>query len=44
MGHIITYKKIRHGYVRIDEEGNLKITIPSYLKDNENFKANLIAK
>jgi predicted metal-dependent hydrolase len=40
----IEYKQIRHGYARIDDEGNLKITIPSYLRNNEKFKASLIAK
>ena len=40
----IIYKKIRHGYARIDKEGNLQITIPSHLKGNEKFEASLLAK
>jgi hypothetical protein len=44
MKYSITYKNIRHGYARIDEEGILKITIPSYLKNNEKFKEKLISK
>jgi len=40
----IIYKKIRHGYARIDKEGHLQITIPLYKKWNKSFEESLIAK
>jgi len=40
--HTIIYKKIRHGYARIQTDGTLLITIPMKLKNNEAFKQDLI--
>lgn len=40
----ITYKHIRHGYVKIDTDGSLEITIPTALRHNEKFKNILIQK
>ena len=39
----IIYKKIRHGYARIDD-GKLVISIPQKLKNNESFKNALLEK
>lgn len=44
MDYIISYKKIRHWYVRLSPNGKLNITIPNFLKNDENFKKNLIEK
>ncbi len=44
MEYIISYKKIRHGYVRLSQDGKLSITIPTFLKNDENFKKSLIEK
>lgn len=44
MEYIISYKKIRHGYVRLSTDGKLSITIPTFLKNDENFKKSLIDK
>jgi hypothetical protein len=44
MEYIIFYKKIRHGYVRLSTDGKLSITIPTFLKNDENFKKSLIDK
>lgn len=41
--HII-YKHTRHGYVRINTDWSLEITIPTYLKNDEKFKNILIKK
>lgn len=41
--HII-YKYMRHGYVRINPDGSLQITIPKRLKGDERFKNDLIKK
>jgi len=35
---------MRHGYVRINPDGSLAITIPKRLKNDESFKNDLIAK
>ena len=40
----ITYKHIRNGYVKIDTDGSLQITIPTYLRHDEKFKNILITK
>jgi len=40
----ITYKSIRNGYVRINPDGSLAITIPKRLKNDEKFKNILIQK
>lgn len=40
----IRYKPIRHGYARIDKEGNLLITIPLSKKWNKTFEEILISK
>ena len=40
----ITYKYIRNGYVRINPDGSLAITIPKRLKSDEKFKNSLIEK
>lgn len=44
MSYIIIYKRIRHGYARIDTDGSLQITVPNYLKHDEHFKNILIQK
>jgi len=44
MDYTISYKKIRHGYVRLTNDGKLSITIPTFLKNDETFKKNLIDK
>ena len=44
MEYIISYKKIRHGYVRLSADGKLNITIPTFLKNDESFKQSLIDK
>jgi len=44
MEYIISYKKIRHGYVRLSPDGKLNITIPIFLKNDESFKKSLIDK
>lgn len=44
MGIIITYKPIRHGYAKIDDKGELIISIPQRLKNNESFKNALLEK
>jgi hypothetical protein len=44
MEYIISYKKIRHGYVRLSTDGKLNITIPTFLKNDESFKQSLIDK
>ncbi|MCF7835135.1 M48 family metallopeptidase [Candidatus Gracilibacteria bacterium] len=44
MEYTISYKKIRHGYVRLSPNGKLSITIPHSLKNDENFKKSLIEK
>lgn len=44
MEYTISYKKVRHGYVRLSPDGKLSITIPNSLKNNESFKSNLIEK
>jgi|GEM_PF-1863524 len=41
--HII-YKHVYHGYVRINPDGSLQITIPKRLKGDERCKDELIAK
>ncbi len=40
----IIYKNTRHGYARIQPDGTLLVTIPKYLKNNEAFKQDLIAR
>lgn len=40
----IVYKSIRHGYVRIDGNGEVQISIPARLKNHEAFKNSLIEK
>lgn len=42
--HHIIYKRIRNGYVRINPDGSLQLTIPTRLKHDEKFKNILIAK
>lgn len=44
MEYTISYKKIRHGYVRLSQDGKLSITIPTFLKNDEIFKKSLIDK
>lgn len=44
MEYIISYKKIRHGYVRLSTDGKLSITIPTFLQNDESFKKSLIDK
>jgi predicted metal-dependent hydrolase len=44
MDYHITYKHIRNGYVKIDSDGSLQITIPTRLKNDEKFKNALIKK
>jgi len=44
MEYTISYKKIKHGYIRLSTTGKLSITIPTFLKNDENFKKNLIEK
>ena len=44
MNYRITYKHIRNGYVRINPDWSLQITIPTRLKHDEKFKNDLIAK
>jgi len=43
MQHEIIYKNVRHGYAKISN-WKLNITIPQYLKNNENFKNQLLEK
>lgn len=40
----IIYKSIRHGYARINKEGNLQLCIPSRLRGNQTFLADLLKK
>lgn len=40
----IEYKHIRHGYARIDKEGNLLVTIPLYKKNDQYFIDELTKK
>ena len=44
MEYTISYKKIRHGYARLSTDGKLNLTIPTFLKNDENFKKSLISK
>lgn len=44
MEYVISYKKIRHWYVRLSQDGKLNITIPIFLKNDELFKQSLIDK
>jgi hypothetical protein len=44
MDYTISYKKVRHGYVRLTHDGKLSITIPTFLKNDEKFKNSLIEK
>ena len=44
MEYTISYKKIRHGYVRLSSDGKLNITIPIFLRNDESFKKSLIEK
>lgn len=41
---IITYKPIRNGYVRVNNQGQILISIPNKLKHNESFKNALLEK
>jgi len=40
----IIYKNVRHWYARISSDGELKITIPTSLKNNKAFQSDLISK
>ncbi len=44
MKYTIVYKKVRHGYVRINNDGRLQITIPTSLQNNKKFEQNLLEK
>lgn len=44
MEYTISYKKVRHGYVRLSQDGKLNITIPIFLKNDESFQKSLIDK
>jgi len=44
MDYKVIYKKVKHGYVRINNDGKLTLTIPNRLKNNEWFKNILLKK
>jgi len=44
MQYEIIYKRVKHGYVRINREWVLQITIPKLLQHNQKFKNELIQK
>ncbi|NDK08331.1 DUF45 domain-containing protein, partial [Candidatus Gracilibacteria bacterium] len=44
MEYLVKYSKIKHGYVRIDSDGKLKLSIPARLKNDKEFEKKLLDK
>lgn len=44
MEYIVKYSKIKHGYVRIDRDWKLKLSIPTRLKNDKEFEKKLLDK
>lgn len=44
MEYLVKYSKIKHGYVRIDSDWKLKLSIPARLKNDKEFEKKLLDK